>query len=633
MSKIDLDTISSGYQSTVNLNDNFQSIEDELNNKVLYRDNPNGEPNQMLNDLDMNSNRIINLPTATTNNEPVTYAQWIAAADTALIANTTLSEEQTASSDGQSLFTLTLIAYTPGAKNLTVYRNGVKLPISSYTETSTTSITLSAANAIAVKAGDEFEFLVNERNVDSDTVLASNVTYTPAGSGAATTDVQTKLRESVSVKDFGAVGDGVTDDTAAIQAALTWSTSNRNHSIFFPPGEYVTTSVLTVTQGIKLIGDESQGTTQQYGTTLLVNHNGNGIHYSGTGADFSGTGGGLKHFKVIKGSAYSGGQAVLIDGLDINKRHGEMQFEDVLITANGSASWQRGFYADGTAYTLAGGKGIRSINMSKIRVTDCSEDNEYILLDQVTHYTGTHVQVDAGSGPGAPGMTVQGDSNNVLFANANNNGEMKIGSSTDPINGFVFMGRAASFNNTNSFVDGVVCAQIAGAITNSSNALNIYSSDETYIQELTCNKTSGADAELVKLQNNGTDQAAFGTVSTTVATVKPLVSNGETWIYSVDGTTNERFVQFQYSRIKPNADNVMDNGNASFRWANMYATNVRCTSLLPGGTSAQWTSGSGTPEGAVTAVVGSMYTRTDGGASTTLYVKESGSGNTGWVAK
>jgi hypothetical protein len=42
--------------------------------------------------------------------------------------------------------------------------------------------------------------------------------------------------------------------------------------------------------------------------------------------------------------------------------------------------------------------------------------------------------------------------------------------------------------------------------------------------------------------------------------------------------------------------------------------------------------GSGSPEGAVTAIVGSTYTRLNGGAGTTLYIKEAGTGNTGWVA-
>lgn len=55
--------------------------------------------------------------------------------------------------------------------------------------------------------------------------------------------------------------------------------------------------------------------------------------------------------------------------------------------------------------------------------------------------------------------------------------------------------------------------------------------------------------------------------------------------------------------------------------------------LFTGNGSVIWRCGAGTPEGAVTAPVGSLFTRTDGGANTTLYVKESGAGNTGWVAK
>lgn len=50
--------------------------------------------------------------------------------------------------------------------------------------------------------------------------------------------------------------------------------------------------------------------------------------------------------------------------------------------------------------------------------------------------------------------------------------------------------------------------------------------------------------------------------------------------------------------------------------------------------SANVSSGTGSPNGVVTGSVGDLYTRTDGGAGTTLYVKESGTAtNTGWVGK
>lgn len=68
---------------------------------------------------------------------------------------------------------------------------------------------------------------------------SSFVGYLPAGTGAVATTVQAKLRESVSVKDFGATGDGVTNDSAAIQAAI-----NTTHDVFFPNGTYNIASTL-----------------------------------------------------------------------------------------------------------------------------------------------------------------------------------------------------------------------------------------------------------------------------------------------------------------------------------------------------------------------------------------------------
>lgn len=60
MAKISISNLSSGFNSTTTLNNAFDAIETELNNKVLYRNNPAGEPNQMEQDFDMNGFSILN---------------------------------------------------------------------------------------------------------------------------------------------------------------------------------------------------------------------------------------------------------------------------------------------------------------------------------------------------------------------------------------------------------------------------------------------------------------------------------------------------------------------------------------------------------------------------------------------
>lgn len=86
------------------------------------------------------------------------------------------------------------------------------------------------------------------------TSALSTLTFLQAGAGAVTRALLDKVREvQVSVKDYGATGDGVTDDTAAIQAAINYVQATTSNGptcvVYFPPGAYIS-SRLTTAAGI-----------------------------------------------------------------------------------------------------------------------------------------------------------------------------------------------------------------------------------------------------------------------------------------------------------------------------------------------------------------------------------------------
>lgn len=69
--------------------------------------------------------------------------------------------------------------------------------------------------------------------------------FTQSGTGAAARSIQDELRDRVSVKQFGAKGDGVTDDTVAIQAAIDYVV-NSKRALNFPDGNYKITAPLLI---------------------------------------------------------------------------------------------------------------------------------------------------------------------------------------------------------------------------------------------------------------------------------------------------------------------------------------------------------------------------------------------------
>jgi hypothetical protein len=67
-------------------------------------------------------------------------------------------------------------------------------------------------------------------------LVLNDLTFLQSGTGAVPRGAQDKMREALSVTDFGATGDGATDDTAAIQAA---DTAAAGRALYFPPGTYM----------------------------------------------------------------------------------------------------------------------------------------------------------------------------------------------------------------------------------------------------------------------------------------------------------------------------------------------------------------------------------------------------------
>lgn len=108
---------------------------------------------------------------------------------------------------------------------------------------------------------------VVQGGVTSQTTLAA-MPYVPTGTGAVTTTVQAKLRETVSVKDFGAKGTGLVDDSDAI--SLAFAASN---SVFFPDGTYLMNS------GVTALGNDIE---VNFGNAKIINGGANYLFTFGT---------------------------------------------------------------------------------------------------------------------------------------------------------------------------------------------------------------------------------------------------------------------------------------------------------------------------------------------------------------
>ena len=143
---------------------------------------------------------------------------------------------------GQTAFS-TVNAYTPAINTLDVYVNGISYNLGvDYVETSSNLVTFTTGLSL----GDEVKFKIWRTSLTSGSD-ASIVTYSPAGTGALPRTTQSKLRETVSVLDFGADPTGVVDSTSAFNNALISITNDG--TVLVPSGTYKFNSGITLANG------------------------------------------------------------------------------------------------------------------------------------------------------------------------------------------------------------------------------------------------------------------------------------------------------------------------------------------------------------------------------------------------
>ena len=168
-------------------------------------------------------------------------------------------EEVQTATQGQVVFTLSTITYVPGINSLVVFVNGSKqVTGTNYTETAGNTVTF----VTGLNAGDVVDFYASLPASAQNMSNAVNVAYVPPFPASATTNVQAKLAQTISVKDFGAVGNGTTDDTAAIQNAINYVTSVKG-KLYFPTGTYLHATTLIFKNNVIYYGD-GQGSILKY---------------------------------------------------------------------------------------------------------------------------------------------------------------------------------------------------------------------------------------------------------------------------------------------------------------------------------------------------------------------------------
>jgi hypothetical protein len=611
------------------------------------------------------------------------------------------------------------------------YAAGTTTPQATYTSASgatahTNPIVLDSAGRVAtgeiwLTAGSNYKFVLKTStettiatwdnitgiNGTGITSNADSVEYDPPFTGALTSGytVEDKLAQNVSVKDFGATGDGSTDDTTAIQAALD---SGALEVVFPAGGTYIVNGGLISNQAGQVI--------RAYGATIKLKNsastkgmlrlNGAGSSvmggtWDGNKANGNGTTGSFPAdlytswnifvfadrctvrdcYSINTYGMFCNGGTVS-DTLFENNTIRNTQGYGLFLSTGSVNSYRNraignnidmsegGVFGQGILFTGAGGTiavkqfdweisnntviGSQDAAMADQGINLGVRGSRGIVSNNITRYGAM------GWSEGGTDTVITGNSFLDMVGSVRYGIEISGGNTTvsgnvvsNAINGVIISGTLANFDNLcitgnriQSTRDGIRLQVGAGAASN-----NISITGNNITTDLRGVITTGDVVNLTIASN-----VIVGPGSGTANSRGVYLENPPADAYvSVQGNTIASFQRacgvysasaLAVNKLYATGNNISnDTGSSSRAWSFEGLATMGIDVIFAWGPTniglrenrldgeIKFNISTGSPEGVVTASVGSLYLRSNGGANTTLYVKESGTGNTGWVAK
>jgi len=482
----------------------------------------------------------------------------------------------------------TTVAFTmstaPNNENSTqVYIDGVYQQKDTYT---TVGAVLTFSEAPPTSAGIEVMII---SSFEVSTADAQNVTYNQGGTGASSRTVENKLQESVSVKDFGAVGDGVTDDTAAIQAAL-----DTGATVYIPDGNYLCSNLSITTNQQALSTVYATLTKNANGPLLSVTADDvtiQNVRFYGVGTTYTGdniSATGDRFTLDMCGSRDAAGRALKSTGnrlvvtgtndlfhtLDatatgydievgvsgtatlyhhLNDVYSSQSTGGILLIDTGSASiigGQFGKLSITSGTSPAGVNGGKTIGARILGAVSVSLSSAMFVANQF----GASANITFESGTSQCSLDISNSVSGVIVNNGNANNTIVRESSTGSRN-IIKYGDDTSNATLTITPDSGGEIEVAGNFFIPNNkAIKGYKNDGTTALTL-LSISSGNDIRL------GANSGASDYTS--------VVSGGGGVYFSVSGSS---IVQVASGSMRPQVDGATNLGTSSQRWATVYAT-------------------------------------------------------------